>query len=211
MFKNPMLRKAVVKGCVTGVMAAGVFAVARGACELATDAYASALSLKDNAIASLAESHGFELPKQKLTKEEIKRRLVFWAVKRNLQPSLVLSVAQVESGFNPELVSPVGAIGLMQIMPSNAKRVRKTVQQLMDAEHSAQGGTQILDEDIRAQRGSVRKGLQQYNGGPTCVRIIEECGTDLRCMGYVSERKKGCAESFLFAEAVLNLSARDLS
>lgn len=38
----------------------------------------------------------------------------------DLDPYLVAAVAQTESGYNPEAVSPAGAVGLMQVMPDTA-------------------------------------------------------------------------------------------
>ena len=38
-----------------------------------------------------------------------------------VSPSLIASVANVESGYNPNCVSNKGAIGIMQLMPSTAK------------------------------------------------------------------------------------------
>ena len=35
-----------------------------------------------------------------------------------MEPALVFALAEVESHFNPQAVSPVGAVGIMQIMPA---------------------------------------------------------------------------------------------
>jgi hypothetical protein len=40
----------------------------------------------------------------------------------NIDPLLLHAIAEVESQFNPQAISPAGAKGLMQIMPSTARR-----------------------------------------------------------------------------------------
>lgn len=55
-----------------------------------------------------------------VSKEEIKRQIVEIADELDLDPVLALSMAKVESGYNPRLVSPKGAVGVLQVMPRTA-------------------------------------------------------------------------------------------
>jgi hypothetical protein len=50
-------------------------------------------------------------------KEEIRNQLKAIANELGLEPRLALGMAKVESGYNPESVSPKGAVGVLQVMP----------------------------------------------------------------------------------------------
>jgi len=82
--------------------------------------------------------------------------------------NLVRAVIKVESNFNPDAVSPVGAIGLMQVMPFNASRCGVKKYMLYDIEHNIRCGVQILSENIE-NRQSIFYGISEYNGGTKCL------------------------------------------
>ncbi len=52
-----------------------------------------------------------------------KNLVIKYAQEFNLSPSLVFSVINVESGFDKNAISNVGAVGLMQLMPETANEV----------------------------------------------------------------------------------------
>ncbi len=84
-----------------------------------------------------------------------------------LAADLVFAVAWVESRYNPDVVSPVGAMGLMQIMPALATKYN--VADPFDPSENARAGAAYLARLIKRYEGDVRKALAAYNWGPSNV------------------------------------------
>jgi soluble lytic murein transglycosylase-like protein len=89
-----------------------------------------------------------------------------------LPVELILGVIEVESNYNPFAVSPVGAMGLMQVLPSTGAEVAGRVgvvwrgpQTLFDPFVNVRLGTTYLRE-LRDRYGSVSVALAAYNWGP---------------------------------------------
>jgi soluble lytic murein transglycosylase-like protein len=80
--------------------------------------------------------------------------------------SFVKAVIHRESGFRPRAVSPAGAIGLMQVMPWNARRLGITRAELWDPARNILAGTRLLAVLLRHYRGDVISALVAYNAGP---------------------------------------------
>ncbi|MCM1128717.1 MAG: transglycosylase SLT domain-containing protein [Alistipes senegalensis] len=83
-----------------------------------------------------------------------------------LDPHLILAVMAVESSFNPQAESPVGAQGLMQVMPHvHSKRFEPHggIEAAKDPVTNIRVGSAILKEYV-ARSGSVEKGLKSYVG-----------------------------------------------
>ena len=87
---------------------------------------------------------------------------------RHLDPDLVNSVIHAESGFNARAVSPKGAQGLMQLMPSTAGKLG--VSNAMDPEANVGGGTRYLRELLEQYNFDLVKALAAYNAGPQRVQ-----------------------------------------
>jgi soluble lytic murein transglycosylase-like protein len=92
------------------------------------------------------------------------------AAKKYLLPdSFVRSVMKAESGFQPNAVSPRGAIGLMQLMPDTARELGVDPR---DPGQNAEGGAQYLRTLLaryESDPNQVLLALAAYNAGPGAV------------------------------------------
>ena len=107
--------------------------------------------------------------------------LAFWPAVRDaaeaagIDPYLVLAIMREESTFDPRAVSPAGAVGLLQLMPTTASVVARAAMRsvdLMDPQTNILTGTQFLRGQLRNFRGDLVLALAAYNAGPFAARRI---------------------------------------
>lgn len=104
--------------------------------------------------------------------ERLARTILSESRARGLSPSLVLAVIQIESGYYNFAVSPVGALGLMQIMPATGEMLAR------DLGVPWRGPTTLFDPLVNVrfgiaylawlhrEYGNLSTALAAYNWGP---------------------------------------------
>ena len=102
------------------------------------------------------------------------------ALDEEIEPELAFRLVDVESEFNPRATSPVGAIGLTQVMPATARYFQKDVtrDELYDERTNLRIGFRYLRALMRERDGDVRLALLVYNRGPVAVAASERLGRD---------------------------------
>lgn len=88
------------------------------------------------------------------------------ARKYDVDPLLVHAVIQVESGYNPVAISPAGARGLMQLIPSTARRFG--VGDVFRVTENLEGGVRYLRYLLDLFRDD-RLAIAAYNAGEAAV------------------------------------------
>jgi soluble lytic murein transglycosylase-like protein len=89
------------------------------------------------------------------------------AAEHSLPPQLIHSVIKVESNYNAHAVSSKGALGLMQLIPSTARRFG--VSDAFNPIENIQGGAKYLRYLLDLFDGSYSLALAAYNAGEAAV------------------------------------------
>ncbi|NCO76485.1 MAG: transglycosylase SLT domain-containing protein [Cyanobacteria bacterium] len=96
--------------------------------------------------------------------------IVKWSTERKLNPFLVVSLIRQESRFEKEIKSPVGATGLMQIMPDTGKWIAPQIKlekySLTDPNDNIKMGTWYLNHTHETYNGNSLLAVASYNAGP---------------------------------------------
>lgn len=85
------------------------------------------------------------------------------AAKEGLDPQLLRSMVWVESGYSPTAKSPMGATGLLQVMPETARVYG--AKDLNDPAQVMEAGAKYLRFLLDRYQGDVKKAVTAYNCG----------------------------------------------
>jgi soluble lytic murein transglycosylase-like protein len=101
-----------------------------------------------------------------LSKRQIDRLADLFGKRHKVDASLVKAVIEVESDYNPKVVSSAGAQGLMQIMPETQKDLG--LDNPFDPVENVEAGVRYLRMMLDRFK-DVRLALAAYNAGPLTV------------------------------------------
>lgn len=100
-----------------------------------------------------------------------------WSEKFEINPEMILSIMRQESAFNPMARSPADAMGLMQVLPSVAKRFSEKIGQefehfedLYNIELNIASGSAVLSELKGKYNGQFVLMSAAYNANETAIR-----------------------------------------
>lgn len=99
-----------------------------------------------------------------------------------IDDSLVLAFVRIETRFQPNAVSPVGATGLMQLMPRTARELggASAEDDLLDPSYNMALGQRYIAKYLKYYHGSIVQTAAAYNAGPgkvsswTAARVGKE-------------------------------------
>lgn len=108
-----------------------------------------------------APQPGLQEPVQE--RQQIDQLIERIADRFSLAPDLIRSVVAAESSYDPRAVSPVGAQGLMQLMPATAQELG--VSDSFDPQQNLEGGSRYLRQLLDKYDGDLDHALAAYNWG----------------------------------------------
>ena len=101
-----------------------------------------------------------------------------------IEPALTLAITRQESEFDARVVSPAGAIGMMQLLPGTAKEIARknglgfSKDRLYEAKYNMNIGSLYLSRLINSYDGSYILAIAAYNAGPGNVHNwVQDFGT----------------------------------
>lgn len=134
------------------------------------------LTPEDLTRAASATPLAFELFRD-YTEEEVRRQRLIGlpfgdaigavAERHQVDALLLAALVEVESGFRPGVISPQGAVGLMQVLPSTGTLYG--ARDLTDPLINLDAGTRYFSDLLDRYDGSLDLALAAYNAGPGAV------------------------------------------
>ena len=122
-------------------------------------------------------------PAQRVVPAELNEMVDRIAGQQGVEAPLVHSVIQAESNYNATAVSPKGAQGIMQLIPSTARRFG--VSNTFDAADNIQGGVRYLRFLLDYYHGDYTKSIAAYNAGEAAVDKYDGVPPYAETLGYV--------------------------
>ena len=143
---------------------------------LEQETYYQAVLWGIRALREQPSKRAYELAYQRPYEEAVRAA----AKEFNLDPNIIWAVMREESHYRAEVYSPVGAVGLMQVMPATGKDIAGRLKvpfedgDLLKPEVNIRFGAYYLRSMLKMFGDDEDKALAAYNGGPGNVRRWSE-------------------------------------
>lgn len=117
----------------------------------------------------LSESARYDVGYDVLSKQYPRLTPYLWEIittegkKNGIDPATICAIIDQESSFRRCAVSPAGAKGYMQLMPSTAKMLRIT--DSFDSHQNIKGGISHYAMCLKKANGDQKLALRMFNGG----------------------------------------------
>ena len=105
-----------------------------------------------------------------MSRREIDRLVDRLASEYGTDPTLIKSIIQNESNYDPNAVSRTGAVGLMQLMPETGKAYGVASDERYIPHKNIRGGIAYLADLKRKYDGDLFLMLAAYNAGETAIQ-----------------------------------------
>lgn len=131
---------------------------------LTTLSFCAILALQSTAYGAAPSA---DAGRSALDRADLKELVESVSYEHGVDPKLVDALVRVESSYDPNAVSRRGAMGLMQLMPATAKRLR--VSDPFDPEENVRGGVKEFARLLEQYSGNLQFALAAYNAGEGAV------------------------------------------
>jgi hypothetical protein len=127
---------------------------------------------------SISTSAGRRAPRSAASIADIRRLIDLVARQHGVEAALVHAVVAAESAYNTHAVSPVGAVGLMQLMPATALDYGVDSRAaLFDPSTNVDIGVRHLKRLLRKYRDDYGHAIMAYNAGEG---VVDRTGSNVR-------------------------------
>jgi len=107
------------------------------------------------------------------------------AARHSINPQLVAAMVRAESAFDPLAVSRKGAAGLLQLMPSTARRFGISEEELFNPERNLDAGVRYIRWLSERFQGDLPLVLAGYNAGEATVDRYQGVPPYAETRGYI--------------------------
>lgn len=131
------------------------------------------------------------------------------AASMGVDPDVAVNLASAESRFNPKVVSPVGAVGLMQMMPETLREVAPKVgiteeEYYKSPRAQIKAGMYYFKQKLEENGGNYARALAAYNAGSGGLQKIKEGASYAETNDYVYKILKESDPTITSPEAALD-------